>query len=297
MISLKSYFFHWIEKRMAQEPSTLLFSLDLGYPEIKHLHTIFPRQVFLLGVTEDHSVLTAIALCEQGFDVYIYGVGRFLLWRAAEVLSLYHPYAKRLRLVGNGGGLGYGVMGPSHHNTSDYGLLKLISPDAFISYLPRSGEELIRQLEQHDPGRIAYFRLINPEPYQSFLEPYFKSPLSLWGTNQSPLIFVPGPLIHHMYSPNLDYQWASIGEWPLPPSALAKLLARWSQAASVHIFEEHTPQGSIGEQIKILTADTHKVSSAIYLPLHPTPSASRTSLLAHLGFQIEKAPAQEVKGH
>ncbi|MCX7675667.1 MAG: hypothetical protein N2Z70_07555, partial [Bdellovibrionaceae bacterium] len=271
MISLKAYFFRWLEKRMAQEPNTLLFSLDLGYPEVEHLRAAFPRQVLFAGVTEDHSVLTAIALCEQGFDVYVYGVGRFLLWRAAEVLSLYHPYAKRLRLVGNGGGLGYGVMGPSHHNTSDYGLLHLISSRSFICYLPRSAEELTRQLDQHAPERIAYFRLINPEPYQTCLEPQLNEALSLWGPTHSPLIFVPGPLIHNVYRSSNPYQWASLGQWPLPSDKLETLRDRWQQATEVQIFEEHIPTGSIGEQLKGLGFDHHKLLKATYLPPHPTP--------------------------
>jgi hypothetical protein len=160
---LKVIFFSWIQKQLAHNPRILLLTLDLGYPHLQNLLKQFPQQVLNLGVCEQNALLVSAGLSRSGFRVYLYGASSFTLWRGAEILKLYLQDLNQVTIVGNGGGFAYGVMGPTHHNLNDYGLLRLISPE-ILCYFPCHKEHLLRGLDSSlKENKLQYFRLINPQ--------------------------------------------------------------------------------------------------------------------------------------
>ena len=86
------------------------------------------------GVAEQNMVSVAAALSYEGLEAWTYTIAPFCYARAFEQIRNYmclHGLA--VKLLANGGGYAYGVMGPTHHALEDYGiLLTLPNMTAFV---------------------------------------------------------------------------------------------------------------------------------------------------------------------
>ena len=77
----------------------------------------------------------------QGLQVWVYSIAPFCYARPSSrsaTTSAFHRLP--VKLVGNGGGYGYGVMGPTHHAIEDYGVL-LCLPNLSV-FVPVFDEDL-----------------------------------------------------------------------------------------------------------------------------------------------------------
>lgn len=241
MIFLKNIFFNWIEYELEQNNQTYLLTLDLGYPDINNLLIKHPQKVINLGVAEQNALLVACGLSQQGAKVFVYGISSFLLWRAAEIIKLYANSMDNVVIIGNGGGLGYGVMGESHHNVNDYGLLNLISPD-IRCYFPLNAQTLIQQLnESRRIFKPQYFRLINPEPD---FEKITTINTSIFTFQQFPTAefttVIVGPTYFAKKNKNSDIFY--IMQWPCD---LNLILNSAKKSKHLKVIEEHQEAGSI----------------------------------------------------
>jgi transketolase len=75
-------------------------------------------------------------------------------------------------LVGNGGGYGYGVQGPTHHAIEDYGVL--LTLPGMSAYVPVFDEDLaaVIPLMGRETGP-SYLRLGRGEPHKGFAVPEY----------------------------------------------------------------------------------------------------------------------------
>jgi transketolase len=253
MKPLKSIFFQWIETKLKNKDDVYLLTLDLGYPDVASLLLSYPDRVINVGVAEQNTLLVACGLSLLGSKVYIYGVSSFTLWRAAEILHLYSRTLNNVVIIGNGGGLGYGLMGESHHSIRDYGLLSLIKPRP-LTYLPLNSTQLHECLEESFRlNRLQYFRLINPHPSFEDLD---------WEGNKrfqphvktTKTVVIVGPTLF----PNnqKDEDTFFITKWP---SSLSPILKSASRTKHVVIYEEHIFQGSVAQTLQVQLAKDIKL--------------------------------------
>lgn len=242
---MKKYFFHWIEKHLETHDDCLLLVCDLGFPEALDLLQKFPNRVLNVGVSEQNAALVAKGLCSEGFEVFIYGISSFTLWRAAEILKLYFNHRDRLRVIGNGGGFGYGIMGTTHHSIDDLGLVSLWTD--WTSWLPaRENEvdEVLNLLSRNNGPQ--YLRLTNnaTETYDTF------SPLRTFGNGRLCTIVTFGPLLDlliPLHEEDPDLKIFCIGSWPID---IRPISDHFSHSQNALFVEEHQEQGSLSLQIK-----------------------------------------------
>ena len=76
------------------------------------------------GVAEQNMVSVAAGLARGGLRPWVYSIAPFIYARPFEqIRNDVCLHRLPVRLVGNGGGYGYGVMGATHHALEDYGAL------------------------------------------------------------------------------------------------------------------------------------------------------------------------------
>ncbi len=97
---------------------------DLGFMALEPLREALGARFINAGVAEQNMVGVAAAMARSGLEVWAYSIAPFIYARPFEQIRndiAFHGLP--VTLVGNGGGYGYGVMGPTHHAIEDYGVL------------------------------------------------------------------------------------------------------------------------------------------------------------------------------
>jgi transketolase len=104
-------------------------------------------------------ITVGAAMAAQDMEVWIYSIAPFLYARPFEQIRndiCFHHLP--VKLIGNGGGYGYGVMGPTHHAIEDYGaLLTLPGMTVFVPTFDEDVDAIVG-LAASDDGPI-YLRM------------------------------------------------------------------------------------------------------------------------------------------
>ena len=107
---------------------------DLGFSVVEPFQERFPDRFINAGICEQNMASLAAGMAKEGFKVFIYSIGNFPTFRAAEQIRndiCYHNLD--VTIVTVGGGLAYGNLGYSHHAIQDYGLMRLFPEMTIIS--------------------------------------------------------------------------------------------------------------------------------------------------------------------
>src|SRR6188768_358852 len=108
---------------------------DLGYMAFERLATTYGERFINAGVAEQNAVSLAAGLAREGHLPWVYSTAAFTALRPYEQIRN-NACLHRLpvKLVGNGGGYGSGIMGATHHALEDVGALRAL-PNMKL-YLP-----------------------------------------------------------------------------------------------------------------------------------------------------------------
>jgi len=107
---------------------------DLGFSVVEPFQERFPDRFINAGICEQNMTSLAAGMAKEGFKVFIYSIGNFPTFRAAEQIRndiCYHNLD--VTIVTVGGGVSYGNLGYSHHAIQDYGLMRLFPEMTIIS--------------------------------------------------------------------------------------------------------------------------------------------------------------------
>src|SRR5579863_3359405 len=146
---------------------------DLGFMSLEPLQQAMGERFINAGVAEQNMISVSAALARQGLDVWVYSIAPFCYARPFEQIRndiTFHGLS--VKLIGNGGGYGYGVMGPTHHAIEDYGIL-LTLPNMSV-YVPAFDEDLEAVISRMgDNAGPAYLRLGRGEAPKDFSIPSY----------------------------------------------------------------------------------------------------------------------------
>ena len=108
-------------------PEMVFITGDLGYMALEKVQEKFGEKFINAGVAEQNMVTVAAAMAQEGFIPWLYSISPFVTLRPYEQIrndACLHDLP--VKLVGNGGGYGYGIMGATHHNIEDIGAMRLL---------------------------------------------------------------------------------------------------------------------------------------------------------------------------
>ena len=244
----------------ASNPEMIFLTGDLGFMALEPLQEAMHERFINTGVAEQNMISVAAALARQGFEVWAYSIAPFCYARPFEQIRNDISFHKLpVKLIGNGGGYGYGVMGPTHHAIEDYGVL--LTLPGFSVFAPVFDEDVPDVIAAAGAASgPAYVRLGRGEHPKIYDVPAYAPWRQLTAGGGMTVIAV-GPLagsyieafadLPEERRPNL---WA-VSQLPVdrnpPPTAL---LQQVSSAPGLCIAEEHVVQGSFASQFILYLA-------------------------------------------
>ncbi len=245
----------------AVKPEMVFLTGDLGFMALEPLQSAMGPRFINAGVAEQNMVSVAAALARQEFEVWVYSIAPFVYARPFEQIRndiTFHNLP--VKLIGNGGGYGYGVMGPTHHAIDDYGVL-LTLPNMTV-YVPVFDEDMDAVIARAgSSSHPAYIRMGRGEPPKGYTVPAY-APWRQLTQGDGPVVIAVGPLagtyIEAFESlpaerrPNL---WA-VAELPIEQSPMpAELTAQIETSPSLCVAEEHVRRGGFGSELMLHLAD------------------------------------------
>jgi transketolase len=207
-------------------------------------------------------VSVAAGVASTGEQCWAYSIAPFMYARPFEqIRNDVCLHDLDVRLVGNGGGYGYGVMGATHHALEDYGvLLTLQHMRAYVPAFAADVGPIVRRMaaEPHP----AYLRLGRDELPKGFVLPDY-APWRRLLPGEAGVLIVVGPnaggLLHAAAAlPGRERPdiWAAT-ELPLAAAPLPDAVAvRIVETGALFVLEEHVPQGSFGQMLALALLGT-----------------------------------------
>lgn len=115
--------------RARTDERILLIVGDIGFGVFDEFRRQFPKRFLNTGIAEQAMVGFASGLAKEGYRPIVYTIAPFLIGRAYDQVRVdVAMHSRHMLLVGVGGGVSYGKLGPTHHSLDDLALASLI-PD------------------------------------------------------------------------------------------------------------------------------------------------------------------------
>ena len=228
---------------------------DLGFRALEPLRDTMGDRFINAGVAEQNMVSVAAGLASQAEDVWVYSIAPFCYARPFEqIRNDICLHGLPVKLVGNGGGYGYGAMGATHHALEDYGsLLGLQNMHVFVPAFADDLTHMIPRLAEFPSP--AYLRLGRCEKPDDLELPDY-APWRRLLSGDGPVVLVVGPLVGGLLGALRDAEPEARPEvWVLTelpceanpvPDAFLELLETRRRLC---VVEEHVAHGGVGQMI------------------------------------------------
>jgi transketolase len=151
----------------------IVLTADLGIGLFDEIARVAPDRFLNVGIAEQNMIGIAAGMALAGRRVFAYSIAPFVTSRPHDQVRIDIAYHKAdVTLVGVGGGLAYGSMGPTHHAIEDLALMRALPGMTVVAPgSPSEAAAATRALAVH-PGP-AYLRLAkNGEPECLADEPF-----------------------------------------------------------------------------------------------------------------------------
>lgn len=280
-----------LESVMESDSRSVFVTGDLGYGALEGLAAKYGKRFLNAGVAEQNMIGAAAGMALTGLHPWVYSIAPFATYRCFEqIRNDVCLHRLPVRVVGNGGGYTYGIMGSTHHALEDLGALKTL-PNLRL-YFPCSNNHVaaaVSQLRNFDGP--AYLRLAisgfpnnevaSSESSETLTRRYFSSksaPSS--STGRAPSVTIVGIghatqiILTAMKSASesgvFDFSNCDIfgiARFPFDLKSDQELVASVGQSRRLVILDEHYLSGSIAESLAVALGipETHLLT-ARYLP-------------------------------
>lgn len=247
---MRKEFSQIIEKLGASDDNFFFLTGDLGFNAFENLKDSFEERFINAGVAEQSMVSIAAGMASTGLNVWVYSIAPFLTLKTTEQIrnDLCHTNLP-VKLVGNGSGYGYGIMGATHHILEDIAILSSF-PNIKI-YVPAFSSDVLEIVtianKEKEP---SYLRLGLAQSIDFTLPNYSGLRKLMEGTSAT--VVVLGPLVHNLLRsiktlPKVSLDVWSLTEIPIPFTE--DFFKSIEKTKKLVILEEHVKEGGVGEKI------------------------------------------------
>lgn len=241
---------------------------DLGFGVLDKFKQEMPGRFFMEGIAEANIIGVAAGLALEGKIVYVNTISTFLTRRCFEQLVLDLGLHKaNVRLIGNGGGIVYAPLGPTHLAFDDIAIMRAIPNMAVVA--PADAEEMKRLMPQtvNYPGPI-YIRLAkgNDPVVTTNALPFEIGKAILIKEGKDALIITTGITLkmaldaaNKFAEEGVDISILHVPTIkPLDEEAIQKFT---SKVPVIVTIEEHSKIGGLGSAVAELIAETNFLAS------------------------------------
>ena len=289
-----------------QDERVFFIGSDLGQKTLDQFKQDLPERFFMEGISEQNVVGMAAGLAFNGKIPYVNTIASFITRRCFEQtiidLALHNL---KVRLVGNGGGMVYAPLGPTHMVTEDIAIMRAIPNMTVLS--PCDAEEMKRLVPAtlEHPGPV-YIRLAKGgDRIVSSDDDQFDIGRAVSRrSGKKDILIVETGIMAQVASETAEILErrgieASILHFhTIKPFDKDTLLEKASQVSMVITLEEHSYIGGLGSAALEVMAPAgilhnRKFKSFALPDCFPDQYGSQNSLLERFGLTAEKV-AQEI---
>ena len=238
-----------------RERSDLVFVTgDVGYMALEEIAKTYGERFINAGIAEQNMVSLAAGLAREGHLPWIYSIAPFVAFRPYEQIRTdVCLHRLPVKLVGNGGGYGYGIMGATHHALEDVGAMRVL-PNMRL-YVPLTASDVgqVVTMMAQDP-LPNYLRLNTPARNPAEVPPF--APWRRIKQGRTTVVVGMGPVVGNLYEMGDeelldDLEIWSVGTFPLE-ALPADLIASIKEKRRVVIIEEHYRSCGLAEALGYL---------------------------------------------
>lgn len=235
-----------ITQSAVDNPKFVALTGDHGYALFDEIRKTRPEQFLNVGMIEQAMIGLAAGLTQVGHQTLVYGLASFIPMRVIEQIKLDVCYSKLpVKIIGDGAGVVYSVLGCSHHCAEDVSCLRSL-PHIEI-YSPGDPEELRicydESMAYEGPTYLRVGKCDNPAINTKKLtstKPYLTHEVS----DSDTLFVTTGAMlgIIHEYAKEFKVNHLSIMKLKPLDESLAEILPKYKR---IVCFEEHTRYGGL----------------------------------------------------
>jgi transketolase len=252
---MRREFSNWIEDFGRTESRLIFLTGDLGFGALENVQKTLQGRFVNMGVCEQNMISVAAGLSQQGLLPLCYSIAPFAVFRPFEQIRLdVALHGLNVKIVGNGGGYGYGIMGASHHALED--IATLSSLQNFRCFIPLCNSDV-------EGACDALFHYLGPS--------YLRLGFGVWPFNLChPSAFAPirkldgrqtaqplatvvglGPVLLNTLPWLLEEGQVDlfvVSQMPLLELS-DELVASVNESGLLWVIEEHVARGGLGEHL------------------------------------------------
>ena len=249
-------------ERIAREDQRIIFLTgDLGFMALENVRDALGSRFMNVGVSEQNMISVAAGLANEGLIPVCYSIAPFAVFRPAEQIRIdICLHNMNVKIVGNGGGYGYGIMGATHHALEDIAVLSSFqNMNCFIPFCNEDVENNVHAMLEY--GGPSYLRLGFGKKGDKTIVPAFEPFRKITEGNKITVAAL-GPVTLNLcnaidkYGLQNDVELFTISR--IPFTGLNKeFLESIKKTKRLLICEEHVRRGGLGEHLGIflLTAN------------------------------------------
>lgn len=251
---MRKEFSAWAEEHGRTDAKLVFLTGDLGFMALEPVRLAMGRRFINVGVCEQNMVSMAAALASEGLRTICYSIAPFVVYRPNEQIRLdvclHHLPVK---IVGNGGGYGYGIMGATHHALEDLAVLSGFSGmKCFVPYSNLSVAETCDAMMGYEGP--SYLRLGFGSLPDWVAKPASYRPIQKLVTGDFCTVVGIGPVILNaltaVRSLGVSSDVFAVAEFPLTELS-QELTDSIRTTGRLLVVEEHVEQGGLGSWLAL----------------------------------------------
>lgn len=253
---MRKEFAQHIEKICSKNEKTVFITGDLGFMALENVQQAIGDRFINGGVSEQNIISMAAGMAYEGLIPICYSIAPFIVFRPAEQIRIdVCLHNLNVKIIGNGGGYGYGIMGATHHAIEDIAVLS--SFQHMRCFIPCCNEDVAQTTD-------ALFAYVGPSYLrlgfgtfpQSIPLPTYAAIRQLTQGNDLTIIAM-GPIVINAFdaieTSHYNADIFIISEIPLMQID-DKLRNSIKMTKKVLVIEEHVCRGGLGEMLTLLFA-------------------------------------------
>jgi transketolase len=229
---------------------------DLGFMALENIRALIGNRFINVGVSEQNMISMAASLAYENLIPICYSIAPFAVFRPAEQLRLdIGLHNMNVKIVGNGGGYGYGIMGATHHALEDIAVLS--SFPNFQCFIPYCNEDVYgsihAMLKYKGP---AYLRLgFGIVPPVIFVQEF--TAIRKLASGEELTIVCLGPVVLNAWKAIEELGDDTIADLfvisKMPLTEISEeLILSLLRTKKLLVVEEHVSRGGFGENLALL---------------------------------------------
>jgi len=262
---MRAEFVKAVEAVLARAPDSLFITGDLGFNAFESVVAKYGKRFVNAGVAEQGMMGLAAGVAFTGMCPWVYSIAPFATYRCLEqIRNDICLHRLPVRIVGNGGGYTYGIMGSTHHALEDLAVMKVL-PNMEL-FFPCANDHvaaavaLMAELDGPSYLRLAVsaydtVRLALDEHPSTLTRSYAvradrSAPgVTVIGAGHGVQVALRALAAHGLDAENADV--FGIARFPFRLAEDKALLASVLETKNVIFVEEHYAPGGMGESMKL----------------------------------------------